>query len=88
MTEQEFAKANEVARAQKAELEARKEELSMMLSQARVSEALIEKVPKAIKTFEIAFNSMELRHQKAQLQTILKATHVYNDGRIELEFRG
>jgi hypothetical protein len=59
-----------------------------MLWQARASEALIERVPKAILTFEEAFHTLELRQQKAQLQTILKAAHVYNDGRIELEFRG
>jgi Ca2+-binding EF-hand superfamily protein len=40
-----------------------------------------------IKTFEEAFHSLELRQQKAQLQTILKAAHVYKDGKIELEFR-
>ena len=87
LTEQEFAKANEAARSQQAELEARKKELSKLLSQARASEELIEKVPKAIKTFEEAFQSLELRQQKAQLQTILKAAQVYKDGKIELEFR-
>jgi hypothetical protein len=30
---------------------------------------------------------MEPRIQKAHLQTILKAAHVYRDDRIELEFR-
>ena len=88
LTEQEFAKANEVARSQKAELEARKAELSKLLSKAKASEELIAKVPKAIKTFVEAFQSLEPRQQKAQLQTILKAAHVYKDGKIELEFRG
>ena len=86
LTEQEFAKANETARSQKADLEARKEELSKLLSQAKASEAMIEKVPTAIKTFEEAFKSLETREQKAQLQTILKAVHIYKDGKIELEF--
>ncbi len=49
---------------------------------------MVQRVPKAIKTFEEAFNSLELRQQKAQLQTILKAAHIYKDGKIELEFRG
>jgi hypothetical protein len=48
---------------------------------------LFEKVPKVIKTFAEAFQSLDIRQQKAQLQTILKAAYVYNDGRIELEFR-
>jgi hypothetical protein len=88
LTEQEFVKANEVARLQKAELEARKEELSKVLSRARASEALVQKVPRAIKMFVEAFQSLDSRQQKAQLQTILKAATVYSDGRIELEFRG
>jgi hypothetical protein len=44
-------------------------------------------VPQAIKTFVEAFQSLDVRQQKAQLQTILKAATVYKDGRIELEFR-
>jgi hypothetical protein len=86
-TEQEFAKANEIARSLKANLEEHKEELSKLVSQAIASEALIEKIPKAILTFEEAFDSLEPRQQKAQLQTILKSAHVYKDGKIELEFR-
>jgi DNA repair exonuclease SbcCD ATPase subunit len=88
LTEQEFARANEIARAEKANLEERREELTSLLSQSRASEALIEKVPQAIKTFTEAFQSLELRQQKAQLQTILKAANIYKDGKIELEFRG
>jgi hypothetical protein len=88
ITEQEFAKANEKARADKAELEERKEKLSHQLKQARASEAMVEKVPKVIKTFMEAFQNLEPRQQKAQLQTILKSAHVYKDGKIELEFRG
>jgi hypothetical protein len=42
----------------------------------------------SIGLFLEAFQSMDVRQQKAQLQTILKAARVYNDGRIELEFRG
>ena len=44
--------------------------------------------PQAIKTFEEASQSLEPRQQKAQLQTILKAAHIFKDGKIELEFRG
>ncbi len=67
---------------------AREKAVSKLLSQAKASEALIEKVPKAITAFEEAFQNLDLRQQKAQLQTILKSAHVYNDGKIELEFRG
>jgi hypothetical protein len=82
INEQEFTKANEAARSQKAELEARRKEVSRLLSQAQASKALIERVPRAIKTFEEAFHSLELRQQKAQLQTVLKAAHIYKDGKI------
>jgi hypothetical protein len=88
LTEQEFAKANELARSKKAEVETRKEELTGLLSQARASEALIERTPRVIKTFVEAFQSLEPRQQRSHLQTILKAVHVSKDGRIELEFRG
>jgi len=82
INEQEFTKANEAARSQKAELEARRKEVSRLLSQAQASKALIERVPRAIKTFEEDFHSLELRQQKAQLQTVLKAAHIYKDGKI------
>jgi hypothetical protein len=88
LTEQEFARANEVTRAKKEELEARKVELSSLLSQARATETLVEKVPRAILAFEEAFESLEVRQQKAHLQAILKAATIYKDGKIELEFRG
>jgi site-specific DNA recombinase len=87
ITEQQFAKANESASTQKDDLEKRKEELTKLLRQARAGEELIQKVPRAIKTFEEAFESLEPRQQKAQLQTILKAAHIYKDGKLELEFR-
>jgi hypothetical protein len=57
------------------------------LYQIGAAEALIEKVPRVIKPFEEVFEPLEIRQQKAQLQTILKAAQVYQDGRIELEFR-
>jgi len=34
------------------------------------------------------FRDMDVRQAKAILQGIIKAAHVFNDGRIELEFRG
>jgi hypothetical protein len=87
LNEQEFAKANEAAMLQKSDLEERKEELTDLLSKVRATEAMVERVPRVIKTFEEAFQSLEPRQQKAQLQTILKAANIYEDGKIELEFR-
>jgi hypothetical protein len=88
LTEQEFACDNEIARTQKVDLQKRQAELTKLINQARASEGTIERVPRAIKTFVEAFQSLEPRQQKAQLQTISKAATVYKDGRIELEFRG
>ena len=47
-----------------------------------------ERLPGAIKSFLEDFESLDVRHQKAQLQAILKSAYVYRDERIELEFRG
>ena len=87
LTEQEFARANEKARAEKTELEVRREELSKLVKQAKASDAMVERVPRGIKTFLEAFQGLDIRQQKAQLQVILKAAHIYKDCRIELEFR-
>jgi hypothetical protein len=38
-------------------------------------------------TFLKAFERLDSRQQKAHLQTILKAAHVFRDGNIALEFR-
>jgi hypothetical protein len=65
--EQEFAKAREVARSQRVEVEEHKEAVSKLLSDTRASKALIERVPRAIIAFEEAFHNLELRQQKAQL---------------------
>jgi hypothetical protein len=49
---------------------------------------MMERVLRAIKTFVDAFQSLEPRQQKAQLQTILKTAAVYQNDKIDLEFRG
>ena len=52
INEQEFTKTNEAARSQKADLEKRKAELLDLLKKAEASEALIERVPRAITAFD------------------------------------
>ena len=64
LTEEEFVKANEKARAEKADLEARKLEVSRKLQQVRETETLIERVPRAIKAFEEAFQDLDIRQQR------------------------
>jgi hypothetical protein len=61
--------------------------LKEWLERERDRTSLAERLPQAIQTFVEAFESLDPRQQKAHLQSILKAAHIYNDGRIELEFR-
>jgi hypothetical protein len=87
LNEQEFAKANQAARVEVHNLEARKKELKDWTEEARARTNLADALPQSIKTFVEAFEILDVRQQKAQLQMILKAVHVYNDGHTELEFR-
>jgi hypothetical protein len=87
ISETEFERANKLEREKIAKLEARQTELKAWLEKERDRSALADRLPKSINSFIEAFQSMDVRQQKAQLQTIIKAAKVYNDGRIELEFR-
>ena len=87
LSEQEFAKANQSARAEKATLETRKEELEELVGKERSMTSLVNQLPEFINSFLKAFEGLDIRQQKVHLQSILKATHIYRDGRIEFEFR-
>jgi len=87
LNEEEFARVNQNAREEKAVLEARKAELKEIVEKERTRVSLVETLPQSITSFLEAFESLDIRQQKAHLQSILKAAHVYRDGRIELEFR-
>jgi hypothetical protein len=45
------------------------------------------RIPTEIKTFLHDFQGLDIRVQKAHLQTILKADYIHRDRRIEVEFR-
>ena len=47
-----------------------------------------ERLPGVISSFLEDVQWMDVRQQKAQLQTILKAAYVNQDDELELEFRG
>lgn len=87
LNEQEFATANEAARAQKAALESRKAELEELVSKERGRTDLDDRLPEVITGVLEAFEGLDIRQQKANRQSILKAAYVCRDGRIELEFR-
>jgi len=88
LNEEEFVKANEGIRSQRDAFEGRKQELEGWLEEQRGKVSAAEGMPQAIRSVMEDFQGMEVRVQKAHLQTILKAAHVHRDGRIELEFRG
>jgi hypothetical protein len=69
-------------------LEARREELGSWVEEQRTRVSTAERLPGAIQSFLADFESLDVRHQKAQLQAILKSAYVYRDERLELEFRG
>jgi hypothetical protein len=87
ISELEFVKANEAARCQVGALESRRDELSQWLEGQRGRVAAAKGLPEAIRSFLEEFQELDVRRQKAQLQTILKAAYVYRDDRLELEFR-
>ncbi|MFC1952629.1 recombinase family protein [Chloroflexota bacterium] len=87
LSEQEFAKANQSAKAENSILEARKEELEELVNKEHSRTSLVDQLPELINSFKKAFEGLDIRQQKVHLQSILKAAHIYRDGRIELEFR-
>ena len=58
------------------------------MEEQRTQVSTAERLPGAIQSFLADFESLDVRHQKAQLQAILKSAYVYRDDKIELEFRG
>ena len=87
ISESEFVKANEASRSQVTALEARRDELKKWVGEQRERVLAAERLPGAIGSFLDDFQGMEVRQQKAQLQSILKAAYVKKDNSIELEFR-
>ncbi len=88
MRQEGFGVVEQNAMSQSTAWEARREELSSWLEEQRTRVSTAERLPGAIKSFLTDFESLDVRHQKAQLQAILKSAYVFRDERIELEFRG
>ena len=65
-----------------------KVDLDTAIAAQRNMEAQTQAVPVKVRSFLEDFQGMDVRQAKAILQGIIKAAHVFNDGRIELEFRG
>ena len=88
LNEEEFVKANEACRTQAEALQKRQDEPVVWVDQQRDITSAVERLPGQIKSFLEDFQGMDVRRQKAHLQTILKAAHIYQDNTVKLEFRG
>jgi hypothetical protein len=87
ITEAEYTKRAEVRRQEQAALQARKGELEASVAAQRNLKARTAAVPVKVQSFLQDFQAMDVVQAKAILQGIIKSAQVYNDGRIELEFR-
>lgn len=87
LNDEEFSKANEQRRDERASTEIRLAELREHLSSAERAQETASALPGRIRSFVESFQGIEPPKAKAVLQTILKAAYVWNDNRIELEFR-
>ena len=86
LNEQEFVKANKMARDQMSGLHERRESLAQWVDEQKERSAARDRTPGLIETFLEDFEAMDPRVRKSHLQTILKAAHISRDT-IELEFR-
>ena len=77
-----------VRREEQGGLRSRKDDLEARVVAQRDMEAQVAAVPVKVQTFLEDFQGMDLSRAKGILQGIIKAAHVFSDGRIELGFRG
>ncbi len=87
LTEEEFSKANQLRRDERAATEIRIAELREQVGSAESSQGFVESLPSRIESFIETFEKLEVPKAKAILQMILKAAYVKDDNGIELEFR-
>lgn len=87
LNDEEFLKANEQRRDERAATELRLAELREELSSAESARETASALPEQIRSFTESFEKLDTPRAKAILQVILKAAYIWNDNRIELEFR-
>lgn len=87
LNEEEFGKANERRRDERAATESRLAELREESEAAESAKESAAALPHRIKSFLQLMEELEPPKAKAILQTILKASYIWREGRIELEFR-
>ena len=87
LSEPEYIKRRDARREEQEGLQPRKDELEASVAAQRDIASQAAAVPVKVRSFLEDFRDMELPQAKAVLQSIIKAAHVFKDGRIELEFR-
>ena len=87
LDETDFMRANAARREERAHLEAARTDLEARVQTARARMTDLAAVPVKVRSFLEDFGSLDVRRAKARLQLILKAIHVWRDGRVDLEFR-
>lgn len=87
LTEEEFALANSARRDERVKTEMRLAEVRSEIATAESVKGSLTALPERIAGFQEAFEALDVPKAKAMLQMILKAVYVWNDNRVELEFR-
>jgi site-specific DNA recombinase len=88
MNEDEYLTRQEVRRQEQEGLKPRKVDLEASVAAQREVETQTAAVPVQVRSFLEDFGDMDVPQAKVILQGIVKVAYVFNDGRIELEFRG
>jgi site-specific DNA recombinase len=87
LTEDDYVKVSGIRREETDRLRPRESELALEVQREQDSAELAERLPVEIRSFVEDFENLDVTRRKAWLQTILKAANVWNDGRVELDFR-
>ena len=87
LNEPEYMTRQEVRREEQEGLQSRTAELEATVAAQRDMEDQVAVVPVKVRSFLEAYRDMDMRQNKAHLQAIIRAAHLFNDGRIVLEFR-
>lgn len=88
LDEAEFMAVNKQRKDERETLEVNRLRLSSWLEARDQAAETATALPAKISSFVEDFGNLEKRRAKALLQPILKAVHVYHEGRLEVEFRG
>ena len=84
---QGITKATKIGRGDRDRLATQQGELARWLRQRNENQESIVALPPRVRCLMKDMQDTDVRHGKALLQGILKSASVYNDGRIEMEFR-